>query len=184
MAWFQLAAVSRVPWPRFNLLPCPTCHKKRQILVIGRFQLRRVSATHPGLSSGGHHHLYYRRRSRMGVQVKSKLFLADLGGSEKLSKSNVHAESRPKVMLQADPTFEGKRPEGDDGGSRRGWVDVDGNWIASDGGSGMAAPGAWAETERITWAECARRSSTRPPPTLTPLAHARVLRLFSPHLCQ
>lgn len=37
--------------------------------------------------------------------------------------------------------------------AKRGWVDVDGNWIESDGGGGMAAGEQWIEKNRITWAE-------------------------------
>ena len=88
-----------------------------------------------------------------GVRVvRSKLFLADLGGSEKVSKSKADDGSKPKVMLEANP--EAPEPSGDV--ARRGWVDVDGNWVESDGGGGMASEGQWVERERITWAEYVR----------------------------
>jgi hypothetical protein len=83
-------------------------------------------------------------------EITSKLFLADLGGSEKVSKSHADEGSKPKVMLRVDATAE-PLAEGD-GASKRGWFDVDGNWVESDGGAGMAGEG-WTEHERITWAE-------------------------------
>lgn len=39
-----------------------------------------------------------------------------------------------------------------DGRNKRGWFDIDGNWVESDGGVGMAGEG-WTEHNRITWAE-------------------------------
>jgi hypothetical protein len=82
--------------------------------------------------------------------VSSKLMLADLGGSEKISKSKTDEGTKPKVMLEANPDA----PDLAEGEvAKRGWVDVDGNWVESDGGGGMAASGQWTEANRITWAE-------------------------------
>jgi hypothetical protein len=82
--------------------------------------------------------------------VESKLFLADLGGSEKISKSKTDEGTKPKVMLEVNPDA----PDMSEGEvAKRGWVDVDGNWVESDGGGGMAAAGQWTESNRITWAE-------------------------------
>lgn len=82
--------------------------------------------------------------------VESKLFLGDLGGSEKISKSKTDDGTKPKVMLEANPDAPALS-EGEV--AKRGWVDVDGNWVESDGGGGMAAAGQWTETNRISWAE-------------------------------
>ena len=82
--------------------------------------------------------------------ITSKLFLADLGGSEKISKSHADEGSKPKVMLRVKE--DAAVLDAGDGRNRRGWFDVDGNWVESDGGVGMAGEG-WTEHNRITWAE-------------------------------
>eukprot|EP01052_Picozoa_sp_SAG31_P041597 SAG31_NODE_6349_length_2052_cov_1.828469_2_plen_310_part_00 len=97
--------------------------------------------------------------------VSSKLFLADLGGSEKISKSHADDGSKPLVIMKAvvPPEMQAKEAdkvgtagEGANAGARvtgRGWIDADGNFIMQEGGGGMARAGEWEETSRISWAE-------------------------------
>lgn len=115
------------------------------------------------------------------VVVSSKLFLADLGGSEKISKSHADDGSKvrngstimdppwslpftaafhcltlcfqPLVMMEAIAPPEEIAIKAGMANNKRGWHDADGNFIMQEGGGGMAREGEWRETSRITWAE-------------------------------